>query len=182
MKARRRRLAALGPPYRQPVVKLRMSASLGQLRAQESPAIPAGWSINEVLSTPIEASAQLLVDAYIGTTDWEDGDDDTVAAAELGKAVSGAYGEFLPAASLSLVDAEARPVCQIVCCLEDGEPLILFMYTGRTHKGNGYAAFLIGECAARLHAQGFESVALYVTDVNPARRLYERLGFAESAG
>jgi hypothetical protein len=40
-------------------------------------------------------SASLMVDAYRDTVDWEDGDDESVAQAEIEKTIDGEYGEFL---------------------------------------------------------------------------------------
>ena len=126
---------------------------------------------------PIAMSAALLVDAYRGTVDWSEGDDEVVAQQELATATSGHYGQYLPEASFSVVDETGEPMAQILCCLIDSTPTILFVYTAAVHKGQGHAAKLIRAAAWRLEQAGYQQLALYVTDSNPALSLYEKLGF-----
>lgn len=121
-------------------------------------------------------SALLMVDAYRETVDWEDGDDESVAQTEIEKTIAGEYGEFLGFASFSIAK-EGRPAAQIAVSNLEDAPTILFVYTGKAHQRQGLAEALIRASAMALHERGFESLQLFVTDNNPARALYERLGF-----
>ena len=121
-------------------------------------------------------SASLMVDAYSDTVDWEDGDDEAVAQAEIEKTIAGKYGEFLDWASFSITK-EGRPAAQIAVSKLDGVATILFVYTGKAHQKQGFAENLIRASARALQERGFDQIQLFVTDTNPARALYKRLGF-----
>lgn len=128
----------------------------------------------------ISRSAALMVDAYRGTVDWQEGDDEDVAKAELENVFSNNYGLFLESASLCIVGDADKPLAQIACSLIDSEPTILFVYTASRFKRQGLAERLIRQAAFELQQLGYETVSLYVTDQNPALNLYERLGFKQS--
>lgn len=117
-----------------------------------------------------------MVESYRGTVDWEDGDDESVAAAEIRNTIAGDYGTFLPAASLQ-VRVGGVVASQIVCTLFEDEPLIAFVYTNPDFAGRGLATTLIRAAAHALDQDGHTELALYVTDSNPAVELYEKLGF-----
>jgi ribosomal protein S18 acetylase RimI-like enzyme len=128
----------------------------------------------------VSHSASLMVDAYRGTVDWQEGDDQDVAKAELEKVFANNYGLFLESASLCIVDDADKPLAQIACSLIDSEPTILFVYTASKFKRQGLAERLIRQAAFELHRLGYETVSLYVTHQNPALNLYERLGFEQN--
>lgn len=128
-------------------------------------------------SFSIEQSAALLVDAYRNTIDWQEGDDEATAFEEMTATVAGKYGEFLNKASHGIADGQGQPIAQIVCSLIDSNPTILFVYTAGEHKKRGLAERLIRHAAFELERLGHPIVSLYVTEANPAMRLYERLGF-----
>lgn len=124
----------------------------------------------------VDTAARLMVDSYRGTTDWDDGDDETVAAEEIRNALTGEYGEFIAGASRQ-IRRDGTVVSQIVCTIFDGSPLIVFVYTHPDHKGNGHASSLIRSAAEQLRSLGFDELTLFVTSSSPARTLYEELGF-----
>ena len=125
----------------------------------------------------IDTAAWLMVQGYRGTVDWDDGDDEEEAASEIRTTLSGGYGAFLPLASLQIRKNE-RVVSQIVCTLFEESPLITFVYTHQDHKNQGLASALIHAAGVSLREQGFSKLSLYVTESNPAVRLYEKLGFS----
>jgi GNAT superfamily N-acetyltransferase len=59
-------------------------------------------------------------------------------------------------------------------------PLLAFCLTHPEHRGHGLATRLITHAARELAAEGHEAMHLAVTESNPARALYERLGFREA--
>ena len=139
-------------------------------------------TIESFTSIPIAESAFLLVDAYRGTIDWEEGDDENVARLELESTVNRKYGDFLDWASFTARGADGAPVAQILTALIEDVPTILFLYTAKESQGKGIAEALLRKCAYRLSCNGYSSVHLFVTDGNPAIALYSRLGFTEVAG
>ena len=150
--------------------KLRMVAELAQL------AVPA-VNLTSLEQIPLSKSAALMVDAYQGTVDWSEGDDELVAEHELKQAISGGYGQYLASASLAKVDERGEPLAEIACALIASIPTILFVFTAKSHKRRGHAEALIRAAAFELQRTGYKQVALYVTDSNPALRIYQRLGF-----
>ena len=126
----------------------------------------------------VEQLAELMVDAYRGTTDWEDGDDEIVAAAEIRATTSASYGQFNSDASGVITDSNGLPVSALFVSHLEGLPTILFVYTAKSAAGEGHATTLIKRAAAVLAEQGHDEVGLYVSDENPARMLYQKLGFA----
>ena len=131
-------------------------------------------------STELAQSAELMVDAYRDSTDWEEGDGVETATNEIVRATNSGYGRFIPEASLSWLDQNGNPVGQIVCALEAENPIVLFVYTAADWKGRGIASSLINIACLRLATLGYTSVSLYVTDTNPAVELYKKLGFAQT--
>lgn len=160
------------------MAKLRMAARTLELAERPAGRLRDDYRFVDFADCPLTAAAELMVAAYRGTTDWEDGDDADVAQHELQNVLSGHYGEFLPGASRAGLSSTGALVSTIVCALEDQTPLILFLYTDPAHKRRGLASALIAQCAAALHQSGYEQVALYVSEDNPARGLYQQLGFA----
>ncbi len=51
--------------------------------------------VSPCASVSFESLAALMVDAYQGTVDWQDGDDEGVAEAEIRGTLNGKYGSFL---------------------------------------------------------------------------------------
>lgn len=154
-------------------MKIRMTASTSDLMQD------AGvWHRLSKIDT--DESAALMVDAYQGTVDWQEGDNADVARAELENVFSNKYGQFLDSASLCVVDDLGAAKSQIACCLIEDEPTILLVYTATKFKRQGLAEQLIRQAAYELHRLGYETVSLYVTDQNPALNLYVRLGFKQN--
>lgn len=130
-------------------------------------------------SVSVESLSALMVDAYRGTLDWEDGDDESVAEAEIRATLNGKYGIFLADASGVILDGGANVVSALFASNFEGRATILFVYTSKRAAGRGMASRLIRNAAYQLNEMGFEEVSLFVSDGNPARELYERLGFEE---
>ncbi len=130
-------------------------------------------------SVSVESLAALMVDAYRGTVDWEDGDDESVAEAEIRATLAGKYGPILSTASGVIVNEDGSPISAMFVSNLDGLATILFVYTSKNQAGRGMASMLIRNAAYRLNEMGFERVSLFVSDDNPARSLYGKLGFTE---
>ena len=130
-------------------------------------------------SVSTESLSALMVDAYRGTVDWEDGDDESVAEAEISATLNGKYGTFLSAASGAILDEGGHAASALFASNLEGRATILFVYTSKKAAGRGMASRLIRNAAYHLNEMGFDEVSLFVTSENPARELYARLGFEE---
>lgn len=85
-------------------------------------------------------------------------------------------GEVLPC-SLLVVDTDDAVVAGVVVTGFQGRPWVgdVFRDPGRTPSGLG--GRMLAAVRARAAADGWERLGLAVTEGNPARRVYERLGF-----
>jgi ribosomal protein S18 acetylase RimI-like enzyme len=136
--------------------------------------------VSPISAFTVESLASLMVDAYEGTVDWEPGDDESVAASEIQSAIAGSYGSFLEEASGVLTDEQGNPVSALFSAVNQGRPTILFVYTAKQHSGIGLASRLIRNAAFQISRMGFTEISLFVSPQNPAKRLYEKLGFTET--
>ena len=103
----------------------------------------------------------------------------TLAGAEgfVRTAADGAYGQTRPG-FIRIVRRMGKPVAAIVGC--EAAPKIGFVLQVVVRPGEqgcGLGTQLILELAHCFREAGLERIALGVTNDNPARRLYERLGF-----
>ena len=126
----------------------------------------------------ITNQGQLLLDSYRGTTDWEEGATLEDAITEIQNTFNGEYGTFESSASGILTRADGLPVSAIYCSIFEEEPFVVFTFSEPNSLGKGFATKLIGAAAEVFRIQGFTTMHLFVTDVNPARHLYEKLGFS----
>lgn len=124
-----------------------------------------------------EVLANLMVDAYRGTVDWEEGDNETQALVEIKETMSGKYGSFQAKASGAIVDSYGNPISALFVSIFEGRPTVIFLFTRKDHLKQGFATSLIRNSAYVLEKSGHSEIALYVSTENPARMLYERLGF-----
>ena len=155
-------------------MKIHMRSDLEQLAAPLS-------SLGNLGLFSLSTQATLLLESYRGTTDWEDGASLDDATAEIQNTLGGEYGEFVPAASGIVVDSEGAPCSAIYCSIFEGEPFIVFTFTAPDSLGRGYASSLIRGAAVVFLEKCFTSIHLYVTEENPARKLYGSLGFKSFA-
>ncbi|MEV3873865.1 GNAT family N-acetyltransferase [Streptomyces sp. NPDC049906] len=88
-------------------------------------------------------------------------------------------GPVLPSSVLA-VDGGGRVLGGVILTDRDGQPWIaeVFRAPGEHHRGLGDA--LLRRALADAAGRGLASVELVVTDGNPARRGYERLGFVHT--
>lgn len=123
-----------------------------------------------------DALAQLMLDAYVGTIDY---DGETIF--EAGAEVDGWFASTEPLPAQSLVAVEAGAIVSAVLLSRvDGVPLVAYLFTDPAWKGHGLGEGLMRALMASLAAAGDERVHLWVTAGNtPAERIYERLGFVD---
>jgi GNAT superfamily N-acetyltransferase len=144
-----------------------------------APTVPNGVTIEPIQDAELPAVAHLMVDGYRDTIDFEDETDDD-ALDELQGAIDGANGPIIRAAWLMARNPEGRPAAAIAVVRWRDLPFISYVFTAAADKGRGYARALIQRVGADLAAAGERELVLFVTVGNPARSLYERLGFAEA--
>lgn len=159
----------------------RSGARLGMLldlaRAAGAPAV----ACRSVTPADAEALADLMLEAYRGTVDYN-GETLEDARAEIDRTISGAYGRFLPDCSFVVEESGTLVSASLVTLTDEDEagwlPLLAFSMTRPAARRRGLASGLILHSCAALRAAGHSRLGLAVTAANaPARRVYERLGF-----
>jgi ribosomal protein S18 acetylase RimI-like enzyme len=142
-----------------------------------------GVESREVRTTDVPAVGRLMWSAFRGSSDDEF---DTVADAELEvlETLDGKWGPFLsPARLVAVMGSEV--VSAVLTVLDDAHdrtPVLAFAVTAPHCQGQGLGSWLIEKAVRILDALGITELHLAVAPMNPARRLYERLGFLEVAG
>jgi GNAT superfamily N-acetyltransferase len=154
-----------GPPRR-----LRMIARLADVPAPPGP----------VASRPVgpgdgTALGLLAYAAYRGSVD-DNGEHEAWHVADLTAALEDEYGRLMTPVSRAVPAGDGLVAAAIFTWW--GElPLLAFCLTHPDHRGEGLATRLITHAARELAADGHEAMHLAVTETNPARALYVRLGF-----
>jgi GNAT superfamily N-acetyltransferase len=102
--------------------------------------------------------AELMLDAYVGTIDY---DDETIveAAAEIDGYFAARAGEPLLAHSLVALEAGTIVSATLLSNL-NGMPLVAYLYTDPSWKGRGLAEGLLRSAMASLATAGHERVHL----------------------
>jgi ribosomal protein S18 acetylase RimI-like enzyme len=122
------------------------------------------------------ALGALMLDAFRGTIDYAD---ETLenSVTEMARVFSGGSGIFLPTPSL-VIEGNGRLRAATLVTLYEGAPVLAFVMTHPTDKGQGLATHLICQSMNALLRDGYDELFLFVTAGNDvARRLYDRLGF-----
>ena len=133
-----------------------------------------------VASRPVRAGdgtalGVLAFAAYQGSVD-DNGQHEAWHVADLTSALEDHYGQLMTPVSRAVPAGDAL-VAAAVFTWWDDLPLLAFCLTHPDHQGRGLATRLVTHAARELAARGHEAMHLAVTETNPARALYERLGF-----
>lgn len=101
------------------------------------------------------------------------------AAHDAAETLAGRWGPLIaPASNVVVVGEEIVGAAVVVHdSAHDGTPLLAYVATLPAFRGRGIAAHLIAMAEAALTACGLCELHLAVVEDNPARRLYERLGY-----
>jgi GNAT superfamily N-acetyltransferase len=116
--------------------------------------------------------------AYRGSVD-DNGEHEAWHVADLTSALEDEYGRLLTPVSKAVPAGDELVAAALLTWWYD-LPLLAFCLTHPDHRGRGLATRLVTHAARELAAEGHEAMHLAVTETNPARALYERLGFREA--
>ena len=157
-----------------PPRRLRMRAQLADV-----PPPPGTVASRPVRAGDGTALGLLAYAAYRGSVD-DNGEHEAWHVADLTSALEDEYGRLLTPVSKA-VPAGDELIAAAVFTWWDDLPLLAFCLTHPEHQGRGLATRLVTHAARELAAEGHEAMHLAVTETNPARTLYERLGFRETS-
>ncbi|MFJ9576594.1 GNAT family N-acetyltransferase [Streptomyces sp. NPDC101191] len=112
-----------------------------------------------------------------GHPDHDEGSDEDVLSALLAPLLAGdRLGPVLPCSALA-VDAADSVVAGVVVTDRDGLPWIASVFRRPGAAGAGLGSVLLRRMLADAAARGLREIELVVSEGNPARFLYEKLGF-----
>lgn len=136
-------------------------------------ALDVGLQIRTVSPTDLAGLSRLMLDAYVGTIDYEDENlDDAVDEVR----------SFLdnPDSLLDrsyIVEDEGEIVSAVLVSMSDGWPFIGYVMTLPSRKKHGLARHLITHALNHLAEDGNERVVFYITDGNtPSENLFRSAG------
>lgn len=140
--------------------------------------VPGDVTVRSVSVEDWPELADLMLDAYTGTIDY-DGEDLDDAMAEVGSFLDG--DPWLTHSRVAMVD-EGIASAVLVSGL-DGEPFIGYVMTRAAHKRRGLGRMLVSSAMSSLAAAGHTRVAFYITVGNTAsERLFMGLGATPDDG
>lgn len=152
-----------------PVVKLRYEIDLAmpiELSAVEDA------EVRPVTRGDLASLADLMLEAYRGTIDYEDETyEDAVAEVE-------SFLEDRPLLEHSfLAEVDGATASAVLVTTNRDDPFIAYVMTHPDHKNRGLGRYLVSVAAASLADGGYDRVALYITEGNvPSEALFRAVG------
>lgn len=117
--------------------------------------------------------ATLMLDAYVGTIDYDDEDLDD--AMEEVRSFIQDDDSLLDRSYI--VEEDGEIISAVLVSMSQDRPFIGYVMTLPSHKRRGLARFVITHAMERLADDGHEAVVLYITDGNtPSENLFLSLG------
>ena len=150
------------------MTKVRYEIDLSELR----PVGSLDSDVRNVGPDDLEGLAQLMLDAYMGTIDYEDESyDDAVTEVR-------SFLENSPALEHSyVVEIDGMLVAAILVSVFDGDLFIGYVMTHPDHKGAHLGRRLVHHALSGATAAGFRRAVFYITAGNsPSEALFAALG------
>ncbi|MFF9403419.1 GNAT family N-acetyltransferase [Streptomyces sp. NPDC014646] len=147
---------------------------------------PADWSSralgNGLRAVPCDLDAEAVFPAWRAAfpadhPDHHRGSDEEALDESLAPMLAGSVlGPVLPCSAL-VVDETDRVVAGAIITNRDGLPWIADVFRRPGARYAGLGANLLRRVLSSAAADGLADISLVVSDANPARRVYEKLGF-----
>jgi hypothetical protein len=151
--------------------------SLSNRPLEPSPPLALGVELRQPSSVDREALAVLVLEAYRGTIDDEGEDLDAARAF-----IAESFAESPLLGASWMAHAAGVPVSAVLLRRWRGQPLVTFVVTHPSHKGERLASALVRRSLSSLVSAGETQAVAFITDGNtPSERLFARLGFERVA-
>ena len=131
------------------------------------------WPVRSITVDDLDGLARLMLNAYVGTIDYEDEDlDDAI------EEVRSFFDADHPLLGHSyLVEKEGTFVSAILVLVSKGTPFIGYVMTLPEYKNSGLARLVTTASLESLADDGHNKVVLYITDGNrPSEALFRSVG------
>jgi GNAT superfamily N-acetyltransferase len=148
------------------------------LAVRPEPPLPDGARVRPFAASDVGAFGDLMADAYAGSVD-DHGEPRSWHREEAQRTLRGDFGRLHAGSSLLAVTPAGALVGASIVTEHRGLPLLAFALVAPGWRNHGLGRALIVRSGNLLAAEGHAAWTLAVTVGNPARRLYERLGFEE---
>lgn len=134
--------------------------------------------VRSVTRDDLDRLARLMLDAFVGTIDYEDED--------LGGAVDEvrSYLDGDPLLQHSFVAEVGGEIASaVLVSLLDNTPFIVCVMTLPANKGEGLARLVTTSSMSSLAKEGYRSIVLYITEGNqPSEALFRSIGAVQTPG
>lgn len=129
--------------------------------------------VRSISQGDLEDLARLMLDAYVGTIDYED--ENLEDAME---EVRSFLDDDLALLDRSyVVDDDGTIASAVLVSLSEGRPFIGYVMTSASHKNRGLARLVTTTALECLAGDGHETVILYITEGNtPSEELFRSVG------
>lgn len=146
-----------------------------------------GYSVTGIEGVNVDDYADAEAEAYSGTPDYIMFPSDREDEREFIRGLfSGSQGKVMP--QVSRIARKGDKIVGAGLVVDSGEgspatgyPLLIDMFVSRDHRRKGVARMLLSTVLLRSNAANMDRLYLWVNSSNPARKLYESLGFRESS-
>lgn len=133
----------------------------------------AAWPVRSITTGDIDGLARLMLNAYVGTIDYEDED-----LADATEEVRSFFESGHPLLGGSyLVEREGTFVSAALTSMSESMPCIGYVMTLPEYKNRGLARLVTTASMESLADDGHSKVVLYITDGNrPSEALFRSVG------
>ena len=152
---------------------------LAEFRRTEAPPIDAQLQIRSVQTADASSLANLMVEAYRGTIDYE-GETLEDALAEVNAFFAGERGgpPYLGTSYLALVNSQMVGACLTSDWREKQAPIIAYVMTRANWKKRGIGRQLLFRVLQAIRENGYPEVWAVITEGNrPSENLFLQFGF-----
>lgn len=136
-----------------------------------------GLDVRNVAPDDLAGLAKLMLDAYVGTIDYQDENLDDA----MGEVRSFLDDDDSLLDRSYIVEDEGEIVSAVLLSMSQGRPFIGYVMTLPSHKKRGLARLVVTHAMAHLANDGHEKVILYITGGNtPSESLFRSLGAVQT--
>lgn len=137
---------------------------------------PTGGALRFPNVEETEQLAELMLDAYRNTIDYE-GETSDDALAEVERYFAGRSGEALLDCSW-VYESSGALLSACLVSMHEGAPLVAYILTMSPWKGRGLGSFLLRQSLLSLQDAHYSEVRAFITNGNtPSEGLFTRFGF-----
>lgn len=159
-------------------IRIKYTLELNELPDSDRPVHRSGALVRGDASFRIEAAAELMLNAYEGTIDY-DGETIHEALQEVQSFIEGGNVQPLLDCSWQIfVRGTLASACLVGLWTEDKIPLVAYIMTAAEWKEQGFARAVLSASLECLRERGYSQTVAFITEGNsPSKELFKSFGF-----